>query len=322
MSRKILVTGATGFVGRALIEAMADLSDTRVVAASRRTCSALPTGVEQIRTGDLGSATDWRSCLQNVEVVIHTAARVHVMHDTAADPLALFREVNTEGTLTLARQAAEAGVRRFIFISSIKVSGESTVPGQAFRADDPANPSDPYGISKHEAEQGLLALARTCAMDVVIIRPVLVYGPGVKANFLQLMRTLSKGIPLPLGAIHNARSLVSLENLVDFIVCCIDPPAAANQIFLVSDGQDVSTTALARGLKAHLPSSGWLVPVPGSLISLGAGLLGRRAAAERLLGSLCVDISKNRELLHWAPPHSHDQGLKKTVDHFLASDQK
>lgn len=323
MSRKILVTGSTGFLGSELVKSIAGIPATRVIAATR--CAGqhhFPDDVTQACVGELGPDTAWHAPLQGAHTVIHTAARVHVMHDTAADPLALFREVNTAGTLNLARQAAQAGVRRFIFISSIKVNGESTGRDEAFRPDDPAHPSDPYAISKHEAELALLALAGTCAMEVVIIRPVLVYGPGVKANFLQLMRLVRQGIPLPLGAIDNARSLVSLDNLVDFIRVCIDHPGAANQIFLVSDGHDLSTTGLIRGLKAHMPSSGWLIPVPQRVIEFGARLLGRNAAAQRVLGSLRVDISKNRDLLHWAPPVSVDEGLRKTVDHFLASDQK
>ena len=321
MSRKILVTGGAGFLGHALVEAVAMLSGANIVAATRSNSVHYSAGVVQTYIGDLGSYTAWELPLHQIDTVIHTAARVHVMNDCAADPLALFREVNTAGTLNLARQAAEAGVRRFIFISSIKVNGESTPLDRPFRADDPANPSDPYAISKHEAEQGLLKLAKACSMEVVIIRPVLVYGPGVKANFLQLMRLVSKGIPLPFGAIHNARSLVSLDNLVDFIQVCIDHPGAANQTFLVSDGHDLSTTELATGLKAQMPSSGWLIPVPQSLIHLGATLLGRHAAAQRVLGSLRVDITKNRELLGWVPPGSVEEGLRKTVAHFLASDK-
>ncbi|SDH35203.1 UDP-glucose 4-epimerase family protein [Pseudomonas abietaniphila] len=322
MVRKILVTGSSGFLGRALVENAAYLPGTNIFAASRQVGLQLPTGVKNIPVGNLATDTAWQSALRDMDVVIHTAARVHVMNDTAADPLALFREVNTAGTLNLARQAAAAGVRRFIFISSIKVNGESTARDEVFRPDDVARPSDPYAISKYEAELGLLELAKTCAMEVVIIRPVLVYGPGVKANFLQLMRALRKGIPLPLGAIRNARSLVSLDNLVDFIRVCVDHPAAANQIFLVSDGEDFSTTELAKRLKAFMPLSGWLVPVPQSIIQLGARLLGRKAAAQRVLGSLRVDISKNRDLLGWTPPVSVDEALKKTVDHFLATEQK
>ncbi|MFJ3521366.1 NAD-dependent epimerase/dehydratase family protein [Pseudomonas sp. NPDC090203] len=321
MAVSILVTGASGFLGRALVAELSTVTNMNLVAATRADKHLFP-DVTQRPSLDLCPDSDHCELLRNIDVVIHTAARVHVMNDTAADPLALFREVNTAGTLNLARQAAAAGVRRFIFISSIKVNGESTARGQCFHPDDLPNPLDHYGASKHEAEQGLLALARDSAMDVVIIRPVLVYGPGVKANFLQLMRVLNKGIPLPLGAIDNRRSLVSLDNLVDFIKVCIEHPAAANQVFLVSDGDDLSTTGLARKLVTHLHAPNRLIPVPQPLLYLGAALLGRTAAAQRVLGSLCVDIGKNRDRLQWTPPVSVDDGLRKTVEHFLATEQK
>jgi len=323
MSRKILVTGSTGFLGSELVKSIAGIPATRVIAATR--CAGqhhFPDDVTQACVGELGPDTAWHAPLQGAHTVIHTAARVHVMHDTAADPLALFREVNTAGTLNLARQAAQAGVRRFIFISSIKVNGESTGRDEAFRPDDPAHPSDPYAISKHEAELALLALAGTCAMEVVIIRPVLVYGPGVKANFLQLMRLVRQGIPLPLGAINNARSLVSLDNLVDFIRVCIDHPGAANQIFLVSDGHDVSTTELLRSLSAALHKPSLLIPLPVSLMSAAAKLLGKEAVAQRIFGSLEVDISKNQRLLGWVPPVSFPRALDATVKPFLDARKK
>ena len=321
MTRKILVTGSSGFLGTALVDHLAHLADAHIVAVSRQATTHSSPTVTTAAVAGLNADTSWQTVLHDVDTVVHAAARVHVMHDTAADPLSLYREVNTLGTLHLAEQAAAAGVRRFIFISTIKVNGESTARGQCFRADDAPNPSDPYAISKHEAEQGLLALAKTSTMEVVIIRPVLVYGPGVKANFLQLMRTLRRGVPLPLGSVNNARSLVSLDNLIDLIQVCIDHPAAANQVFLVSDGRDLSTTELASRLRAHLRASGWLIPVPESLIMLGATLLGRKSAAERVLGSLRVDISKNRERLQWQPPVSVEDGLKKTVEHFLVTDR-
>ena len=321
MTRKILVTGSSGFLGTALVDHLAQLPDVHVVAISRRETRTALSNVTTATVAALDAGTPWHTVLEGVDTVVHAAARVHVMHDTADDPIALYREVNTLGTLNLAEQAAAAGVRRFIFISTIKVCGESTARGECFRPDDAPNPSDPYAISKHEAEQGLLTLANSSAMEVVIIRPVLVYGPGVKANFLQLMRTLRKGVPLPLGAVNNARSLVSLDNLIDLIRVCIDHPGAANQVFLVSDGQDLSTTELARRLKSHMRASGWLIPVPESLIMLGATLLGRKSAAERVLGSLRVDINKNRERLQWQPVVSVEDGLKKTVEHFLVTDR-
>jgi nucleoside-diphosphate-sugar epimerase len=243
------------------------------------------------------------------------------MHESLARSLEKFREINVEGTLNLARQAIQAGVKRFIFISSIKVNGESTAAGHAFSADDNPNPSDPYAISKYEAEQQLMQLAKKGAIEVVIIRPVLIYGAGVGANFQQMMRWLIKGIPLPFGAVNNQRSLVSLENVVDLINTCIDHPRAANHIFLASDDSDVSTTQLMRRLVKHLGVDTWLVPVPPGLLMFLAGLLGRRAVAQRLLGSLRVDIQKNKEVLGWRPPVSLDEALKLTAQHFLESRQ-
>lgn len=314
MNMRVLVTGATGFVGGALIAALFEYGYA-VRSAARRHSSNLP---GEVLVRELAPNTDWAIALQNVGVVIHLAARVHVMNDTSADPLAEFRRTNVAGTLTLARQAAAAGVKRFIFISSIKVNGEGTRYGEPFTAEDLPQPVDSYGISKHEAEEQLRRLAAETGMEVVIIRPPLVYGPGVKANFLSMMRWLYKGIPLPLGAINNRRSLVALDNLVDLIVTCIDHPAAANQTFLAGDGEDLSTTELLRRMGAALGRPARLIPVPPALLSAGATMLGKRAVAQRLLGSLQVDISKTRALLGWTPPVSVDEALRKTAAHFLA----
>ncbi len=240
------------------------------------------------------------------------------MDDQAKDPLAEFRAVNVAGTLNLARQAVSAGVKRFVFISSIKVNGEGTASGKPYTADDTPMPVDPYGISKLEAEQGLQALSQETGMEVVIIRPVLVYGPGVKANFRSMMSWLRKGIPLPLGATGNKRSLVAVDNLVDLIATCIDHPAAANQTFLVSDGEDLSTTQLLQRMGKALGRPARLLPVPASLLQAGAAMLGKRAIAQRLCGSLQVDIGKTRELLGWAPPVSVDDALRKTARAFEA----
>jgi nucleoside-diphosphate-sugar epimerase len=241
------------------------------------------------------------------------------MKEVSVDPLAAFREVNVEATLNLGRAAAASGVKRFIYISSIKVNGEGTPPGTAYSADDVPAPIDPYGISKLEAEQGLKVLAADTGMEVVIIRPVLVYGPGVKANFLSMMRWLYRGVPLPFGAVHNQRSLVAIDNLVDLIVTCSDHPAAANQVFLVSDGEDVSITQLLRKLAGVLGKPALLLPIPVWLMSGAAALLGRRALSDRILGSLQVDISKNRQLLGWTPPVTLDKALSLTAKHFLDS---
>ena len=318
-SKAFLVTGGSGFLGRALIVRLARFSDCSVVAPLRDQSVTLAMGVRTLPMGDLNGTNDWQAALTGIEVVVHTAARVHVMNEVARDPLAAFREVNVEATLNLARQAAKCGVKRFIFISSIKVNGEGTEPGAAYHADDLPSPIDPYGISKLEAEQGLTTLAAATGMEVVIIRPVLVYGPGVKANFLSLMRWLHRGVPLPFGAIHNQRSLVALDNLVDLIVTCSDHPAAANQVFLASDGQAVSTTELLRKLGTCLGKPAHLLPVPAGLMSAAATLLGRRALADRILGSLQVDISKNRQLLGWTPPVTLEQALAVTAQHFLDS---
>lgn len=314
---RVLLTGATGFVGRGLLERMSTQVNLELVAAVRKLVPGLPGNVASLQVSGLEADADWRKALDGAQVVIHSAARVHVMHDTSSDPLAEFRKVNVEGTLNLARQAAEAGVRRFIFISSIKVNGEGTPVGSPYIADAQPAPVDPYGISKMEAEQGLRAIAAETGMDVVIIRPTLVYGPGVKANFLSMMRWLHKSVPLPFGAIHNRRSLVALDNLVDLIVTCIDHPAAANQTFLVSDGEDLSTTELLRRMATALGKPARLLPVPSWLLEAGAAMLGKKALSQRLCGSLQVDISKTRELLGWTPPLSVDAALRKTAKHFL-----
>ncbi|WP_460418434.1 UDP-glucose 4-epimerase family protein [Pseudomonas sp. microsymbiont 2] len=314
MSSTVLLTGATGFVGKAVL---ADLAGRgHAVRAAIRSAAPAEFEAAPFSIAAIDAETDWRAALEGVEVVIHSAARVHVMNDTEADPLAAFRKVNVEGTLNLARQAVAAGARRFVFISSIKVNGEGTVSGRPYRADDEPAPADPYGISKMEAEQGLRELAMRTGLEVVIIRPVLVYGPGVKANFLAMMRWLDKGVPLPFGAIHNRRSLVALDNLVDLVRLCTTHPAAANQTFLVSDGEDLSTTSLLQRMAKALGKPARLLPVPAALLALGATLLGRRALSQRLCGSLQVDIEKTRSLLGWTPPVSVDRALAKAARHY------
>ncbi|UVE19046.1 SDR family oxidoreductase [Pseudomonas sp. LS44] len=314
---RTLLTGVSGFVGRAVHDRLSANSASQLIVAIRGPLTGLPQATSVTQISAIDGTTNWNTALRGTDVVIHSAARVHVMNDKSADPLTEFRKVNVEGTLNLARQAAEAGVRRFIFISSIKVNGEGTPVGTPYIADAQSAPADPYGISKTEAEQGLRALAAETGMEVVIIRPTLVYGPGVKANFLSMMRWLHKGVPLPFGAIHNRRSLVALDNLVDLIVTCIDHPAAANQTFLVSDGEDLSTTELLRRMGAALGKPARLLPVPSWVLEAGAAMLGKKALSQRLCGSLQVDISKTRELLGWAPPVSVDAALRKTAKHFF-----
>lgn len=309
--RRILVIGASGFVGGALFR---KLQGTDEVAGSSR--AARP-GL--VRSPSLEEGGDWRPLLEGRDVVVHAAARVHVMKERACEPLRAYRAVNVAGTLAVAHQAAQAGVRRFVFISSIKVNGEQTPPGGAFAADDSPAPADPYGVSKAEAEAQLIALARRSAMEVVIVRPPLIYGPGATANFLSMMRWLARGIPLPLGAIeHNRRSLVALDNLLDLLTICLDHPAAANRIFLAADGEDLSTTGLLRRLAVAMGVPARLLPVPPWALVAGAAAAGRQAVVQRLCGSLQVDIAKTRDLLGWTPPVSVDEGLRRAARAFMA----
>jgi len=310
MRSTILLTGASGFVGQAIARMLLQ-QQHQLVCASRRPL-ALP-GARQAIMPELGAKSDWMPLLAGTQAVIHCAARVHVMRETADYPLQLFREVNVDATLNLARQASVAGVNRFIFLSSVKVNGEQTAPGCPFTEADPPHPEDAYAISKYEAETALLELARSCEMSVTIIRPPLVYGPGVKANFLSMMRWVKRGLPLPLGSIHNQRSFVYLENLASLVLASISHPAAANQIFLASDGQDMSTTELLQSAAAAFDMRSHLLPFPPALLMLLASMAGRRGAAQRLLQSLQVDSGKARRMLGWTPPFTVEQGLRATA---------
>lgn len=311
IDNKIAVTGANGFVGQALLTALT--GQGRAVRPVVRTSA---TG-GAVAVGDIGPATDWSAALDGVDIVVHTAARVHVMNEGATDPLTAFREVNVDGTLNLAQQAAEAGVRRLVFISSIKVNGEQTVPGTPFLVSDPPAPEDAYGLSKWEAEQALWQMVARTGLELVVVRPPLVYGPGVKGNFLAMLRWLDKGVPLPLGLIHNQRSLVALDNLVDLLMTCIDHPAAANQTFLVADGDDLSTTELLRRTAMALGRPARLLPVPQILLQAALKSIGKGTLAQRLCGSLQVDLSKAHELLGWTPSVTVDEALRKTAQAYL-----
>lgn len=309
---RVLVTGASGFVGSAVLRALESDSDFQPIGASRE---ASPSSL-RLLSPELGQRADWSELVRGVDVVVHCAARAHVMGEQGMAALPLYRQANVEGTCSLARHAAAAGVRRFVFLSSVKVFGEWSMPGAPFRmVDDPA-PADAYALSKLEAERALAVLGRDSGMEVVIIRPPLVYGPGVKANFRTMMRWIDRGIPLPFGAIHNHRSLVALDNLVGLIRLCLVHPSAANQTFLVSDGDDMSTTELLRRMARALGVSPRLLPVPQNVIEVLGRLSGRAQIAQRLCESLHVDCSETRERLGWRPAIDVDEGLARTAAWF------
>lgn len=314
---RVLVTGATGFVGSALLKRLAAESGVEPVALVRGQSGALAFDGERLAVADLESESLPEGNLAGIEVVVHAGARVHVMRDSEPDPLAAFRRVNLEGTLNLARRAAEDGVKRFVFVSSAKVHGEVSPFGDPFTEQQTPNPVDPYAISKYEAEQALFDLARETGMELVVVRPPLVYGPGVKANFQTMMKWVERGIPLPLGAIGNRRSLLALDNLVDFLTLCLNHPAAANEVFLVADGEDLSTSDLLRGLADAMGRPARLVPVPGGLLFGVARLLGQGAVAQRLGGDFQVSIDKARRVLGWSPRVGAHEALRRTAQWYL-----
>jgi nucleoside-diphosphate-sugar epimerase len=314
---KVLVTGANGFVGRAVWLHLNAMNGVQAVASVRRLDALTEAWASVVSTGELSAQTDWSQALAGIDAVVHAAARVHVMNDRSLDPLSEFRRVNVGGTAALVRQAAARGVRRFIFLSSIKVNGESTERGKKFTSDDVPAPRDSYGISKYEAEQLIRQVSIETGMEVVIIRPPLVYGPGVKANFQTMVRCVARGVPLPLAAVtKNRRSFVALDNLIDLIATCVNHPCAINRTLLVSDGEDLSTAELIERLGVILGRPARLFYMPTDLIKLGANIVNKSHMYERVCGSLQMDITATQELLQWSPPLSVDEGLHRALEGF------
>lgn len=309
----VLVTGATGFIGRALCaKLLAEGAQTRAAVWREEPAGSIQAGLDVVPIDSIGPDTDWNRALAGIDAVIHLAARVHVMDEKAEEPLAAYRRVNVAGTERLARMAAANGVKRLIFMSSVKVHGEET-PVRYTEHDIPA-PLDPYGVSKLEAEDILRKIAAKTGLEVVVIRPPLVYGPGVKANFYKLMGIVARGLPLPFGSVNNARSLIYLGNLIDAVILCSRHPSAAGQTFLISDGENVSTPELIRRIAAALGKPARLFPFPPEIMRFAGKLTGRASAVDRLLGSLAVDDSKIRKELGWKPPFTMTEGLKETAE--------
>ena len=311
--KTVLVTGANGFVGRVLC---AELLERKY--AVRGVVRDAPDwdggGCKVVKVMGIDAATDWADAMLGVDTVIHLAARVHVMRDSVADPLTEFRRVNTAGTEHLARCAASSGVKRFVYVSSIKVNGEATYGNKKFTETDMPAPQDPYGISKWEAEQALYRVADDVGLEVVIVRPPLVYGPGVKGNFAQMLSVVAKGIPLPFASLRNRRSLIYVGNLADALIACATHPAAVDQTYLACDWEDISTPDLLRQLAAGMGVPDRLFPCPPVLLQLAGKLTGKSRQLERLLGSLQVDGDKMRSDLNWVPPYSLQQGLQVTAE--------
>ena len=318
---RVLVTGATGFVGRALVPLLAERGHwvrAAVRTAVRTGGVAVPQAADTIAVGTIGPDTDWSRALDGIDAVAHLAARVHVMADKAADPLAAFRDVNTAGTRLLAEAAVAAGVKRLVYLSSVKALVDESQP-RPLDAATPADPHSPYGISKLEAEQALADIAGGSGLEVAVIRPPLVYGPGVAGNFRSLLRLVASGAPLPLGSLDNRRSLIYVGNLADAVELCLRHPKAVGGHFLIHDGQALSTAELVRAIGIALGRPARLIPVPVALLALGARLTGRHAVFDRLAGSLEVDDSLLRDTLGWRPPHDPAAGLRATAEWFKAS---
>ena len=316
--KKVLITGASGFIGRALCaKILAEGWQVRGTFRSESDGSRLPDGVDAVSIASIDSNTKWDDALAGIDTVVHLAARVHIMDDTCSDPIAEYRKINVEGTKCLAVAAANAGVKRFIFISSIKVNGEGRA--SAYTEDDDEAPVDPYGLSKWNAEQELRKIADKTGIEVVILRPPLVYGPGVKANFLRLFKIVKRGIPLPLSSIKNQRSFIYLGNLIDGIITCINHTEAAGNTFLVCDEESISTPGLIRKIALALEKPALLFPISPFLMRLAGKLLGKSAAIDRLLGSLTIDSNRISEKLEWKPPYTMDQGIRETAKWYAKS---
>lgn len=320
-SQRILVTGATGFVGSRLLASQDALTHhIQFRAVTRRPLEKSFPNVEQFLISDIAEKTDWTKALLGVDTVVHLAARVHVMHDKASNPLEEYRNANVITTLNLAKQAASAGVKRFIFLSSVKVNGEKTDIGKPFTEESIANPVDPYGISKLEAEEGIRDICTTTGMQYVFIRPPLIYGPGVKANYQKLMNLVQRRLPLPLGGIVNKRSMLALDNLINFILLAARHPKASNQLFLLSDKKALSTPQLIDRMSGCMGyASSRLLSVPVQILRLVGFCLGQSAAIERLTESLEVSAHRAHQLLAWNPPLDVEQAIQITVDDFLSS---
>lgn len=304
----IAVTGANGFVGGALVERL------RHDGATVRALVRHAVGPQQIGVGAIGLETDWTQALGGIDCVVHCAAHVHQMGPASTTGEDAYHRINTEGTVRLATEAARLGVRRLVFVSSVKVMGEASPPGRPWRVSDTPHPADPYGRSKWAAERALWEISGRTGLEVVVVRPPLVYGPGVKANFLSLMRAIRRGWPLPLGAIRNRRSLVALDNLTDLLTLCTQAPQAAGQTFFVSDGEDLSTCALARAMARAMGRRALLLPVPPAWLRQAGRITGKGAAVDRLLGDLQVDIGHTIDRLNWRPPLTVEQALRKAVE--------
>lgn len=315
MKKAVLVTGANGFVGRTLCVELTRRGYI-VRGACRELSHATGLPVEIVVVGDIGADTDWSSALAGVDAVVHLAARVHVMRETATEPLAAFREVNVAGTEGLARAAAVHGVKRFVYVSSIKVNGEAT-SNKPFAPDDVAKPDDAYAISKWEAEQTLWGIAKETRLEVTVVRLPLVYGPGVGGNFLRLLKLIERGVPLPLASIDNRRSMIYVGNLVDALIACTVHPAAAGNAYLINDGEDISTPRLIGELARLMGRSARLWPFPSTLLRSIGWLIGKADEVERLIGSLQVDSSRIRNELDWIAPFAVHQGLAETVRWFV-----